>query len=359
MATITKIPFGSFEGRGVDLYTLANDRGMEVRICTYGGIITSWKVPDRDGKSGDIVLGFGDLESYTSPAYLQTGPYFGAIIGRYCNRLGGASFTLDGKTYALTANNGPNNIHGGVRGFDKRIWAAREILGEESIGLELNYVSPDGEEGFPGTLTVIVTYTLLPENVLKVDYRATTDKATLVNLTQHSYFNLGGEGHGDILGTELVLYASRFTPVDAQLIPTGGLMDVAETPFDFRQPTPLGAQVDADDPQLAHGRGYDHNWAIDRKDAQELVLAARAFDSRSGRTLEVLTTEPGVQLYTGNWLDGSLVGKSGRAYPRWGGFCLETQHYPDSPNQPSFPSVILNPGQTYRSTTAFRLNIEE
>ena len=357
MTTISRTPFGTFENRDVDLYTLTGDDGASVKITTYGGIITAWTAPDRAGKLADITLGFGDLASYTSDRYLASGPFLGAVIGRYGNRIGGARFSLEGVEYRLGANDGPNNLHGGPRGFDKRVWDVASARAGESARLELTYVSADGEEGFPGKLSTRVVYTLSPGNVLEIDYSATTDRATVVNLTQHTYFNLAGEGSGDILGTELQLNASRMTPVDEHLIPTGELADVTGTPFDFRGAKAIGARVNEADRQLEYAGGYDHNLVIDRDSDVGLVLAARAYDPVSGRRLEVHTTEPGIQFYCGNFLDGSFVGKSGRPYGRRSGFCLETQHFPDSPNKPGFPSVSLEPGETYRTTTVFKVSV--
>ncbi len=355
MTTISRAPFGTFAGRAVDLYTLSGEGGTIVEIATYGGIITSWTAPDRAGRQADIVLGLTDLAGYTSDAYLKGGPHFGAIIGRYANRIGGARFSLDGVEYKLAANNGPNNLHGGPRGFDMRVWDAKAAVAGQDAVLELTYVSADGEEGFPGTLTTRVVYTLSPGNVLRIDYSATTDRTTIVNLTNHTYFNLAGEGSGDILATEVQINAGRFTPVDADMITTGELRDVTGTPFDFRQPAAIGARVNRADEQLELGAGYDHNWVLDRGPDEGLFLAATACEPGSGRVLEVLTTEPGIQFYTGNFLDGTCVGKAGMPYTRRSGFCLETQHYPDSPNKPEFPSVTLEPGETYSTATVFRL----
>ena len=357
MTSIGKEPFGSHDGKTVDLYTLTSTEGATVKISSYGGIITSWTAPDRSGKQADVVLGFKNLAGYTNPAYLATGPYFGALIGRYGNRIGGARFSLNGVEYQLAANDGPNNLHGGPKGFDKRIWdGADEAVGDDAA-LTLEYVSPAGEEGFPGKLSTTVVYTLQSGGVLRIDYSATTDKTTIVNLTQHTYFNLAGEGNGDILGTELELNASRFTPVDANLIATGELRSVEGTPFDFRRATAIGARISQKDQQLGYGHGYDHNFVIDRGSEMGLVWAARAYEPVSGRLLEVLTTEPGVQFYSGNFLDGSLVGKSGKPYTHRSGFCLETQHYPDSPNKPGFPSVTLERGETYATTTIFKFSV--
>ncbi len=351
--TIDKAPFGTVDGKAVDIYTLKNAHGITMKVTTYGGIVTSLVVPDKKGVPGDIVLGFDSLTGYTSEDYLKGCPYFGALIGRYGNRIGGAKFMLEGKEYTLAKNNGPNSLHGGVRGFDKQIWDAKEVKGKNAVGVELTYVSKAGEEGFPGDLTAKVTYWLTDKNEMKIDYAATTDTATICNLTHHSYFNLGGEGSGDILGTRITLHAAKFTPVDSTLITTGELKDVEKTPFDFRKPTTIGARINDDDMQLKYGKGYDHNWVIDRKGATGLVLAATAFDSATGRAMDVLTTEPGIQMYSGNFLDGTLVGKSGKPYIHRSGFCLETQHYPDSPNKPEWPSVELKPGQTYKTTTVY------
>lgn len=333
----------------VEIFTLTNAGGVEVKAMTYGGIITSLKTPDRDGNLADIVLGFHELAPY-----LAGTPYFGAIIGRYGNRIGGAQFQLDGTVYTLAANDGPNHLHGGVSGFDKVVWEGDAFQNDTAAGVVFEYTSHGGEEGYPGTLQVRVTYTLTDENELSVDYRATTDHATPVNLTQHSYFNLAGPGSGDILGHQLMLAADHFTPVDATLIPTGEIASVEGTPFDFRTPHPIGQRISADHPQLEFGGGYDHNWVLNGTPAGEMTLAARVFEPASGRTLEILTTEPGIQFYSGNFLDGTIMGKDGVVYAHRTGFCLETQHYPDSPNKPQFPSTILRPGEEYRTTTLFR-----
>jgi aldose 1-epimerase len=359
MTTITGAPYGTVAGRAVDIYTLAGDDGATVRISTYGGIITSWTAPDRAGRQADVVLGLTDLAGYTSDAYLKGGPHFGAIIGRYGNRIGGARFSLDGVEYKLAANNGPNNLHGGPRGFDVRVWDAKAAVAGKDAVLELTYLSADGEEGFPGTLTTRVVYTLSPANVLRIDYSATTDRPTIVNLTNHTYFNLAGEGSGDVMDTEVQINAGRFTPIDRYMIATGELRDVTGTPFDFRKPTAIGARVNQVDEQLELAGGYDHNWVVDRGSDEGLVLAATAYEPTSGRRLEVSTTEPGIQFYTANFLDGTCVGKAGKPYTRRSGFCLETQHYPDSPNKPEFPSVTLEPGETYSTATVFRLTAEQ
>jgi aldose 1-epimerase len=345
---VEKQPFGkTADGTPVDLYTLTNSKGVRVAITNYGGIVVSLFTPDRNGNPGDIVLGFERLEDY-----LKGHPYFGAIIGRYGNRIAKGRFTLDGVEYKLAQNNGENHLHGGLVGFDKKVWKARDFVDAEGQHLELRYTSPDGEEGYPGNLDVTVTYSLNEQNQLRIDYVATTDKPTVVNLTNHSYFNLAGEG--DILGHLLRLNADYFTPVDAGLIPTGELRPVKGTPFDFTEPTPIGARIEQDDEQLRYGRGYDHNFVL--RGGGSLAEAAEVYEPKTGRVLRVLTTEPGVQFYTGNFLDGTLRGKYGRVYHRRTGFCLETQHFPDSPNKPHFPTTVLRPGQTYRSTTIYEFS---
>ena len=351
-SSITSEPFGTKEGTPVELYTLRNTKGMEARITNYGGIVVSLKVPDRTGKFGDVVLGFDGLDGYLSPAYTKSNPYFGALIGRYGNRIGKARFTLGGKEYKLAANNGVNHLHGGVKGYDKVLWEARPLSGEEPA-LELHYLSKDGEEGYPGNLDVKAVYTVTNENGLKVEFTATTDKETVVNLTHHSYFNLAGKG--DILGHEVMINSDKTTPVDSGLIPTGELRPVKGTPFDFNTPTAIGARIGQDDEQLKFGKGYDHNWVIN-KSAGELALMARVYEPTSGRILEVLSTEPGLQFYSGNFLDGSLTGKGGWVYQFRNGFCMEPQHYPDSPNKPKFPSTRLKPGETYRNTIIYRFS---
>jgi aldose 1-epimerase len=351
---VARRPFGSLpDGRTVELFTITNANGIEVRAMTYGGIIVSLRVPDRQGKLDDVVLGYD-----TAAAYAKNDPYFGAIIGRYGNRIAKGQFTLLGKTYKLATNNGPNHLHGGIKGFDKAIWPGEPFEKEGAFGVVFTYTSPDGEEGYPGTLKVRVTYTLNDRNELAVDYRATTDQPTIVNLTQHTYFNLAGQGVRDILGHQLQLNADRFTPVDATLIPTGELASVAGTPFDFRRPTAIGARIDGDSEQLKNGHGYDHNWVLNGT-GSGLRLAARVVEPTTGRTLEVSTTEPGVQFYTGNFLDGTITGKEGRVYKRRFGFCLETQHFPDSPNHATFPSTTLSPGEEYTSKTVFRFGVEQ
>ena len=349
---VTREAFGTVDGRAVGQFTLTNKNGIEVRAITYGGIITSIKTPDRAGRMGDIVLGFDSIDGY-----LAGHPFFGAIVGRYGNRIAKGRFTIDGQEYKLATNNGPNHLHGGNKGFDKQIWSA-EVLppmaGQSSVAF--TYTSADGEEGYPGKLLVEVTYTLNDNNELSVDYLGRSDKATHVNLTQHSYFNLAGQG--DVLAHELTIDADRYTPVDATLIPTGELASVEGTTFDFRQSTAIGARIDQPNPQLKHGGGYDHNWVLNGA-AGSLRRAARVVEPKTGRTLEVATTEPGMQFYTGNFLDGKLTGKGGRAYGRRSGFCLETQHFPDTPNQPNFPPTLLRPGQEYKSRTVFTFSASD
>ena len=335
------------------VFTLTNANGMEVRTIPYGAIIVSITVPDRRGTLGDVVLGFDSADGYQN-----THPYFGAIVGRYGNRIAKGHFILDGATYTLATNNGPNHLHGGVKGFDKAVWRAEPFTRDGKHGIVYTYVSRDGEEGYPGELTARVTYTLTPSNEIVVDYDATTTKATPINLTQHTYFNLAGEGSGDILGHRLTLDADRFTPVDATLIPTGELAPVEGTPFDFRQPTAVGARIAADHEQLRHGNGYDHNWVLNGSPGQ-LRHAATLEDPKSGRTLDVSTTEPGLQFYSGNFLDGTVTGKHGHVYNQRYGLCLETQHFPDSPNHSNFPSTILRPGERYQSQTVFAFGVSK
>ena len=339
----------------IRLYTLRNDQGMEIGVTNYGAIITSIKVPDRDGKFDDVALGYDSVEKYINAV---DKPYFGAVVGRYGNRIAGGKFELDGQTYTLAINNSPNHLHGGVIGFDKVVWDAKPIESDRGEALQLSYTAKDMEEGYPGKLDITVTYTLTDDNAVIVDYRAQTDKATPVNLTQHTYFNLKGEGRGTILDHELMINADRYTPVDATLIPTGELADVQGTPFDFRKSKTIGRDIGQDNEQLAYGLGYDHNFVLDR-DGKGMQLAARVYEPISGRVLEISTTEPGIQLYSGNFLDGRLTGKSDQPYVHRGGFCLETQHYPDSPNRPEFPSTILRPGKTYETTTKFKFGVKK
>jgi len=357
---IIRKPFGQApDGTPVDLYILSSTRGdrgersrpaAEAAICTYGGIVVWLKVPDRDGRMQDVVLGYDDLAGY-----LKESPYFGALIGRYGNRIAKGKFTLDGRTYTLPQNDGPNTLHGGRKGFDKVVWKASILNSPAGPRLQLRYTSKDGEEGFPGNLTVTAVYTLTDDNALRLDYTATTDKETVVNLTHHSYFNLAGQGN--ILGHEVMIPADKFTPVDNTLIPTGELRPVEGTPFDFRKPTTIGARINQDDPQLKFGGGYDHNWVVN-KQMGELTIMARVYEPTTGRLMEVLSTEPGLQFYSGNFLDGKIIGKGGWKYEFRNAFCMEPQHYPDSPNQPNFPSVVLKPGQVYHNTIIYRFLVQ-
>jgi aldose 1-epimerase len=351
---ITKEPFGTTaDGTTVDLYTLTNANGCEVTITNYGGIVVSLRVPDREGNLSDVVLGFDSFESY-----LGSHPHFGALVGRYGNRIGKAKFTLDGVEYTLAANNGENHLHGGLVGYDKVVWEAEVVEDDDGPALRLEYLSPDMDEGYPGSLSMEVLYRLTDDNDLRIDYRATTDKKTVVNLTHHSYFNLENGGASAVLGHELMIVADRFTPVDEGLIPTGELRSVEGTPMDFRQPVAIGARIDQEDEQLVYGRGYDHNWVLNNQDGT-LALAARVYEPVTGRVIEVYTTEPGLQFYAGNFLDGSQVGKGGVAYEHRSGFCLETQHFPDSPNRPEFPSTVLEPGEVYTQKTIYKFSTKQ
>jgi aldose 1-epimerase len=345
---VTKAPFGKLpDGTAVDGYTITNDRGTTMHVMTYGGIITSLRVADRTGKVDDIVLGFDSLAGY-----LKDSPYFGAIVGRYANRIAKGRFTLNGKTYQLPINNGQNSLHGGTKGLDKVVWTAAPFQNESAAGVVLTYTSPDGDQGYPGKLDVRVRYTLNDRNELAIEYHATTDKATPINISQHTYFNLTGGAQRDILAHVLMLNASRYTPVDSTLIPTGALPSVAGTPFDFRTPTAIGARINEPNEQLKIAGGYDHNWVLDHK-GNGPTHAVHVLEPTSGRTLDVYTDQPGVQFYSGNFLDGTITGKGGRVYGHRFGFCLETQHFPDSPNHPSFPSTILRPGHAFNSRTVF------
>jgi aldose 1-epimerase len=342
---VTKDSFGKApDGTAVVIYTIKNG-GMEAKITNYGGIVTSLKVPDRHGKMADVVLGYDALDGYIAKS-----PFFGALIGRYGNRIGGAKFVLDGKTYSTPKNDSANTLHGGDKGFDKAVWKAKEI----PHGIELTLISPDGDEGFPGTLTTVVRYTLVGKD-LKIEYSATTDKDTVVNLTNHSYFNLKGQGEGDILKHELKLNAGRYTPVDGNLIPTGELAPVVGTPFDFGKLTAIGARIDSDNDQIKKGKGYDHNWVLD-SGGGKLAEAAEVYEPTTGRVMQVWTDQPGVQFYTGNFLDGTITGKGGKVYQHRAALCLETQHFPDSPNHPKFPSTELKPGQKYHTVTIYRFS---
>ncbi len=330
-------------------YTLKNKAGMEVRLATYGARITSINVPDRDGNFADVVQGYDAIESYQTAGKK---PYFGVTVGRYGNRIAKGRFSIDGTEYQLPCNNGLNHLHGGIVGFDKVVWQAETIKN----GVRFAYLSKDGEEGYPGNLDVTVTYTLTESNELKIEYYATTDQPSPVNLTNHSYFNLAGESAPTVLDQELMINADTFVSIDSTSIPLGPLAPVKDTPFDFRQPKPIGRDIDRKDEQLANGQGYDHNFVLN-KTGKELSLAATLYDPASGRFMEVLTQEPGIQFYSGNFLDGTLVGKSGRAYARRSAICLEAQHFPDSPNQPSFPNTILRPGKVYESQTIYRFSV--
>ena len=333
-------------GESTEIYRLRGPDGMEALITNYGGTVMSLRVPDARGALEDVVLGYDRADDYA-----KASPYFGCLVGRYGNRIAKARFALDGKTYQLAVNDGPNSLHGGLKGFDKVLWRARPVKTDLGPALELRYLSKDGDEGFPGNLDVTADYTLTADRGLRVDFSATTDKKTIVNLTHHSYFNLAGKG--DILGHEVFINAKRFTPVDASLIATGELRPVAGTPFDFTTPTAIGARIEGDDEQLRFGGGYDHNWVID-KPLGELGLVARVFEPTTCRTMEVLSTEPGTQFYTGNFLDGSITGKGGWRYTKRAALCIEPQHYPDTPNQPTFPSVELAPGETYKNTIIYK-----
>ncbi len=337
------------DGKTADLYTLKNKNGMQVSITNFGATVVSIMAPDKTGKMADVALGYDDLAGYE-----LNKNYLGVLVGRYGNRIAHGKFSIDGTEYTLAKNNGDNSLHGGIKGFNKAMWEAKDVSKGGEAAVEMKYVSKDGEEGYPGNLSVTVVYTLTNKNELKIDYSATTDKKTVVNLTNHTYFNLAGQGNGDILKHELMINADTFTPVDSGLIPTGELKKVEGTPFDFRKATAIGARVDANDEQIRLGGGYDHNFVLNRQKATGLSLAARVSDPASGRTMEVWTTEPGVQFYTGNFLDGSFKGKGGIAYQKRTALCLETQHFPDSPNHPSFPTTLVKPGEKYHTTTVYK-----
>lgn len=344
-------PFGeTANGQSVDQYTLKNASGMQVSVITYGGIITELLVPDREGNFADVTLGFDNVAQYEAES-----PYFGAIIGRYGNRIAKGKFAIDGEDYTLAQNNDENSLHGGLKGFDKQVWEATPFENDDTVGIVFSYLSPDGEEGFPGNLQVEVTYTLNNQNELSFEYRAVTDKPTVCNLTQHAYFNLASHDSGNVLGHELTIYGDYITPVDAGLIPTGAIWEVAGSPFDFTEAKLIGLHVEARDQQMQYGGGYDHNWVLNKRDG-EWGKAAEVYEPKSGRVMEVWTMEPAVQFYGGNFLDGTTVGKDGEPYAYRGGLCLETQHYPDSPNHPHFPSTRLNPGEVYKTKTTYRFS---
>ncbi len=348
---VSSAPYGKLsDGTEISVYTLRNANGVTLEVINYGGIIRTLNVPDRDGKMIDVVLGFDSLAAYT-----KRNPFFGSLVGRYANRIAGGRFVLDGTEYNLVKNNNGNHIHGGTRGFDKVVWNIEEAEAEDGVAVRLTYTSQDMEEGYPGNLDVEVIYTLTNDNAIKFDYKATTDKKTIINLTQHTYFNLNG-GKADVLEHEVSLNADHFLPVDENLIPTGELMPVENTPFDFRTPVKIGERINDDHEQLRRGRGYDHCWVIN---GEGLKPTAEVYDSASGIEMMVYTTEPGVQLYTGNFLDGTLTGKNGVVYQQRSGFCLETQHFPDSPNKEQFPSVVLAPGETYTSQTIYRFTVRD
>jgi len=348
---IKKQPFGKTpEGSAVDLYTLTNRKGVEAAITNYGGIVVQLRVPDRKGNLADVVLGYDDLDGY-----IHDKAYLGALIGRYGNRIAQGKFTLDGKVYTLPRNNGENTLHGGLKGFNQAIWHATELESKDGPSLQLEYLSKDGEEGFPGNLSVKVIYTLTDENELKIEYSATTDKETVVNLTNHAYFNLAGAGNGDILQHQVMLPADKFLPANESQIPTGEIRSVQGTPMDFRTPTTVGARIDQDDQQLKYGLGYDNTWVLENGGSKTPTLAGTVYEPGTGRTIEVWTTEPGIQFYTGNHLDGTK-GKGGKPYLRRYALCLETQHFPDSPNHPNFPSTVLKPGQLYHTVTIYKFS---
>lgn len=342
-----------FWGKTVEIYKLKNSKGAETQIITYGGTVVSLKVPDKNGKFADVVLGYDSIADYE-----KNQSYIGALIGRYGNRIAKGKFTLDGKEYILAKNNGENHLHGGPKGYDKVVWTAKPSTDKNGANLELTYLSKDGEEGYPGNLNIKVIYSLTENNELKIVYSATTDKNTVINLTHHSYFNLAGAGNGDILNHQLTLYADKFTPTDDGSIPNGELKSVKGTPFDFLIPTAIGARISNADDQLKFGNGYDHNWVLNKTD-NSMTLAATVFEPTSGRTMEVYTTERGLQFYSGNYLEGAIKGKSGQNYPRRTGFCLEAQNFPDAPNKPNFPSAVLKKGETYSQTTIYKFSAKK
>ena len=355
--SVSKDVFGQVDGKDIDIYTLINSNGVKARIMTWGAAVVNLEVPDKDGKLGDVVLGFDKLQydEGKKNGYLHAdNPYFGCIVGRYGNRIAKGKFSIDGTEYTLAVNNGENHLHGGLKGFDKKIWDAEVVSDGKNPAVKFSYTSPDMEEGYPGELKCSVIYTLTEENELKLVYEATTNKPTVCNLTHHGYFNLAGPGNGDILGHLMEINADNITPVDKGLIPTGVFMPVEGTPFDFRKAKPIGQDITSDHEQIKFGGGYDHNWVLNKAKEGELSLAARVTEEATGRVMEVWTTEPGVQFYCGNFLDGTLTGKEGKVYPYRGGLCLETQHYPDSPNKPQWPSVLLKPGETYGHTCIYK-----
>ena len=353
---VTKTDWGKADGQPVELYTLVNRNGLIAKLTTYGAMLTELHVPDRNGKLADVVLGFDSLEGY-----LKGHPFFGCTTGRYANRIAKGQFTLDGQTYKLATNNGPNHLHGGLKGFDKRVWKASEPISALGSAVKFTYTSPDGEEGYPGALSVTVIYTLTNDNELRIDYQATTDKATILNLTNHAYFNLAGAGNGDILKHELRITAEHYTPVDETSIPTGEIRAVKGSVMDFTQPLAIGARFDQlkGDPAKNDPGGYDHNYVLNKQGPGPLKLAAQLYEPTSGRVMLISTTEPGIQLYTGNYLDGTNTGKGGKVYKKNDALCLETQHFPDSPNQPKFPTTVLRPGQKYSQTTVHKFTVRK
>ena len=351
--SVSSTSFGNTPEGEAQLFTLKNTNGLEVDISTFGGTITRWSAPDKDGNFDDVILGFKDLSSYQG-----THPYFGSLVGRYANRIALGKFTLEGKSYSLAINNPPNALHGGPLGFHKKLWIAKSLEEKDAVGVVLTLNSPDMEEGYPGNLKMEVTYRLNDKNELSIDYKATTDKTTVVNLTNHAYFNLKGEGNGDILDHQLKIFANQFTPVDSTLIPLENHADVDNTPFDFREWHLIGERVNSEFDQIIRGKGYDHNFVLN-KNGDELSVAAQVWEASSGRLLEVKTTQPGMQFYCGNFLDGSLTGKKGNKYAFRNGFCLETQHFPDSPNHPTFPTTVLKPGETFQSKTIYSLQVSK